>query len=145
MESWPTEAIRGNELPDFSFDDATKTRIGTPVYNEEAFAASADETAAVADTQPRGSRPNLEPQPRGSRPNLEQETRASRPSYTNESRIAARGPAQKPSQAVRVVVWREADGVHVAPHGTTVTAISVDALLVALDPSADLFAWLTNK
>ncbi|WP_394820555.1 hypothetical protein [Pendulispora albinea] len=62
-----------------------------------------------------------------------------------ESRIAARGPVQKPSQAVRVVVWRGPDGVHVAPHGTTVTAISVDALLVALDPSADLFAWLTNK
>ena len=134
MESWPTEAVRGNELPDFSFDDATKTRIGTPAYSEEVLAASPDQTAAVADTQPRGSRPNLE-----------QEHRASRPSYTNESRIAARGPAQKPSQAVRVVVWREADGVHVAPHGTTVTAISVDALLVALDPSADLFAWLTNK
>ncbi|WP_394838896.1 hypothetical protein LVJ94_18565 [Pendulispora rubella] len=134
IESWPTEALPGNELPNFSFDDATKTRIGTPAYSEEVLAASPDETVAAADTQPRGSRPNLE-----------QEMRASRPSYTNESRIAARGPVQKPSQAVRVVVWRDPDGVHVAPHGTTVTAISVDALLVALDPSADLFAWLTNK
>ncbi|WP_394849366.1 hypothetical protein LZC95_18210 [Pendulispora brunnea] len=134
IESWPTEAVAGNELPNFSFDDATKTRIGTPAYSEEVLAASPDETVAAADTQPRGSRPNLE-----------QEPRASRPSYTNESRIAARGPVQKPSQAVRVVVWRDPDGVHVAPHGTTVTAISVDALLVALDPSADLFAWLTNK
>jgi hypothetical protein len=46
---------------------------------------------------------------------------------------------------VRVVVWRAADGVHVAPHGTTVSAISVDAMLVALDPTADLFAWLKGK
>jgi len=47
-------------------------------------------------------------------------------------------PALRPSQAVRVVVWRAADGVHVAPQGTRVAAISVDAVLVALDPSADL-------
>jgi hypothetical protein len=46
---------------------------------------------------------------------------------------------------VRVVVWRGEGGVHIAPHGTTVTAISVDALLVALDPSADLSSWLSNK
>jgi hypothetical protein len=51
----------------------------------------------------------------------------------------------RPTQAVRVVVWRAADGVHVAPHGTTVSAISVDAMLVALDPTADLFAWLKGK
>jgi hypothetical protein len=42
-------------------------------------------------------------------------------------------------------VWRAADGVHVAPAGTTVAAISVEALLVALDPGADLLAWLANK
>jgi hypothetical protein len=51
----------------------------------------------------------------------------------------------RPTQAVRVIVWRAADGVHVAPHGTTVSAISVDAMLVALDPTADLFAWLKGK
>lgn len=120
MESWPTEAIAGNDLPNFSFDDATKTRIGQPAYREEA-----------------GSSGRVNP-------DTTVEANAARP-YDAESRIAARGPAQKPSQAVRVVVWRGPDGVHVAPHGTTVTAISVDALLVALDPSADLFAWLTNK
>jgi len=111
MESWPTENVPGNDLPNFAFDDATKTRIGTPIYREEAL-----------------SRAPAGPEP-----------------YDATRRIAARGPAQKPSQAVRVVVWRGPDGVHIAPHGTTVTAISVDALLVALDPSADLFAWLTNK
>ncbi|HVH45296.1 MAG TPA: hypothetical protein VM925_23245 [Labilithrix sp.] len=46
------------------------------------------------------------------------------------------------SQAVRVVVWRDANGVHVAPAGTTVSAITVDAVLVALEPNADLTAWL---
>ena len=46
-------------------------------------------------------------------------------------------PLLRPSQAMRVVVWRAVDGVHVAPQGTRVAAISVDAVLVALDPSAD--------
>jgi hypothetical protein len=46
---------------------------------------------------------------------------------------------------MRVVVWRGPDGVHVAPHGTSVAAITVDAMLVALDPSADLASWLAKK
>jgi hypothetical protein len=46
---------------------------------------------------------------------------------------------------MRVIVWRGPDGVHVAPQGTTVSAITVDALLVALDPSADLASWLVKK
>jgi hypothetical protein len=50
------------------------------------------------------------------------------------------------AQAIRVVVWRTPDGgVRVAPHGTHVAAITVDAVLVALDPSADLAAWLSGK
>ena len=57
----------------------------------------------------------------------------------------SQAPGARPSQAVRVVVWRSADGVHVAPHGTTVSAITVDAMLVALDPSADLASWLAKK
>lgn len=52
------------------------------------------------------------------------------------------GPALVTSQAVRVVLWKDANGVHVAPQGTLVRAITVEALLVALDPSADLGAWL---
>ena len=47
------------------------------------------------------------------------------------------------SQAVRVVVWRDANGVHVAPAGTVVSAITVEAVLVALEPHADLTAWLS--
>jgi hypothetical protein len=49
------------------------------------------------------------------------------------------------TQAVRVVVWRDASGVHVAPAGTVVTAITVDAVLVALDGAADLTAWLSQR
>ncbi len=49
------------------------------------------------------------------------------------------------SQAMRVVVWRSVDGVHVAPAGTRVSAITIDAMLVAIDPSADLAAWLSKK
>lgn len=48
----------------------------------------------------------------------------------------------QPSQALRVVLWKDANGVHVAPHGTRVSAITVDVMVVALDPSADIRAWL---
>ena len=44
----------------------------------------------------------------------------------------------------KIVVWRDANGVHVAPAGTMVSAITVDAVLVALEPSADLTAWLST-
>jgi hypothetical protein len=54
-------------------------------------------------------------------------------------------PMLRPSQAMRVVVWRAVDGVHVAPQGTRVAAISVDAVLVALDPGTDLAAWLSGS
>jgi hypothetical protein len=83
----------------------------------------------------------------------EEKTRIGVPAYEatakrasgNLSRAPSADPALQTSQALRVVVWRAPDGVHVAPHGTRVSAIAVDALLVALDPSADLAAWLSNK
>ncbi len=82
-----------------------------------------------------------------------QYTRVGTPAYHEGAQRASARPAAMPialaplvmSQAVRVVVWRAADGVHVAPAGTQVTAIGVEAILVALDPSADLAAWLSNK
>ncbi len=49
------------------------------------------------------------------------------------------------SQAVRVVVWRATDGVHVAPKGARVGALTVEAILVAIDGTTDLGAWLTGK
>lgn len=54
-------------------------------------------------------------------------------------------PEIRTSQAVRVVVWRDSNGVHVAPAGTVVSAITVDAVLVALEPNADLTAWLSIR
>lgn len=49
------------------------------------------------------------------------------------------------TQAVRVVVWRDGNGVHVAPAGTVVSAITVDAVLVGLAPETDLTAWLSRR
>ena len=46
------------------------------------------------------------------------------------------------TQALRVVLYRTADGVRIAPAGTKIPAISIEAMLVALDPSVDLTAWL---
>ncbi len=45
-------------------------------------------------------------------------------------------------QAVRVVVWKDASGVHVAPPGTVVSAITADAILLAVDADTNLRAWL---
>jgi hypothetical protein len=54
-------------------------------------------------------------------------------------------PEIQTSQAVRVVVWRDASGVHVAPAGTVVSAITIDAVLVVLEEGADLTAWLSQR
>jgi hypothetical protein len=81
----------------------------------------------------------------------EQHTRIGTPAYRETAQRASAHPPTAPlaplvmSQAVRVVVWRGADGVHVAPAGTQVAAIGVEAILVAMDPVADLAAWLSNK
>ena len=78
-------------------------------------------------------------------------TRVGTPAYRETAQKASARPPPGElaplvmSQAVRVVVWRSADGVHVAPAGTHVAAIGVEAVLVALDPGADLAAWLGSK
>jgi len=58
---------------------------------------------------------------------------------------AVHDPAIQTTQAVRVVVWRDANGVHVAPAGTIVSAITIDAVLVVLEEGADLTAWLSQR
>jgi hypothetical protein len=83
----------------------------------------------------------------------EEKTRIGVPAYQAGAMAAAETPEPphvaeptlRPSQAMRVIVWRGPDGVHVAPQGTHVSAIAVDAFLVAVDPSADLAAWLSKK
>ncbi|MBX3185462.1 MAG: hypothetical protein KF819_00550 [Labilithrix sp.] len=54
-------------------------------------------------------------------------------------------PEIQTSQAVRVVVWRDANGVHVAPEGTVVSSITIEAVLVVLEPGVDLTAWLSQR
>ena len=93
----------------------------------------------------------------------EEMTRVSAPAFTEEMPAApappptatrssvrpstrpSHAPGARPSQAMRVVVWQSSDGVHVGPPGTRVAAPTIDALLVALDPGADLAGWLTRK
>jgi hypothetical protein len=49
------------------------------------------------------------------------------------------------SQAVHVVLWRDADGtLRIAPRGTSVSAVTIEALLVAPGPDVDLIAWLSS-
>lgn len=53
-------------------------------------------------------------------------------------------PAFRASQAVRVVVWRNGGGeLRIAPFGTNVSAVTIEALLVAPGPDVDLLAWLS--
>ena len=73
-------------------------------------------------------------------------THSGSPTYGSPRVVASSDPhALRISQAVRVVVWQEADGVRVAPYGTTVSAITTEAMLVAVDPATDLAAWLKLK
>ena len=52
-------------------------------------------------------------------------------------------PVFRASQAVAVVVWRAPDGtLRIAPKGTKVSAVTIEALLVAPAPDVDLLAWL---
>lgn len=52
----------------------------------------------------------------------------------------------RPSQAVRIVLYRAADGsLRLAPAGSDVSAVTVEAMLVAMDPEVDLRAWLASK
>lgn len=82
----------------------------------------------------------------------DEKTRIGVPAYEASAKLITEGTlaplesaALRPSQALRVVVWRAADGVHVAPAGTRIGAITVEAVLVALDPAADLASWLSNR
>jgi hypothetical protein len=87
------------------------------------------EGSALADLASEMGRPAPPSVPRASSP-------PGRPTATS---------AGATTQAVRVVVWRSPDGVRVAPLGTAVPAPAVEAILVALDPSADLTAWLARR
>ena len=67
------------------------------------------------------------------------------PPPVRASQVTVHDPEIQTTQAVRVVVWRDANGVHVAPAGTVVSAIKIDAVLVVLEEGADLTAWLSQR
>ena len=71
-------------------------------------------------------------------------TRIGAAPYQEKDDDTAEGPQFRASQAVRVVVWRDGDGeLRIAPFGTTVSAVTIEALLVAPGPDVDLLAWLS--
>ncbi len=47
--------------------------------------------------------------------------------------------------AIRVVLFRDADGIRMAPAGPGAPPKGVDALVIVLDPTADLAAWLEDE
>ena len=69
----------------------------------------------------------------------------SQPPPARAPSLTVHDPEIQTSQAVRVVVWRDGTGVHIAPAGTVVQAMTIDAVLVVLEPSADLTAWLSQR
>ncbi len=75
---------------------------------------------------------------------FEQHTPAGNVIYEARAKAASVDPPAEPNvvQAVRVIVWKDASGVHVAPPGTMVSAITADAILLAVDSDTNLRAWL---
>ena len=73
----------------------------------------------------------------------QERTRIGQPAYKPEA-PPPKTPTFRASQAVHVVVWRDADGtLRIAPRGTPVKAVTIEALLVAPGPDVDLLAWLS--
>jgi hypothetical protein len=71
-------------------------------------------------------------------------TRIGQPAFRPSDPPPGQSVEFKASQAVHVIVWRDGDGrLRVAPRGTTVSAVTIEALLVAPSPDVDLLAWLT--
>ncbi|HEY2370361.1 MAG TPA: hypothetical protein VGH87_28390 [Polyangiaceae bacterium] len=71
-------------------------------------------------------------------------TRIGQPAYRPSDPPPGQVAPFEASQAVHVIVWRDGDGrLRVAPRGTTVSAVTIEALLVAPSPDVDLLAWLS--
>ena len=118
-DAMATQNLTGDELPPPSVG-ARKTSVGPAPQDFKA--------TATAFAKPSAVKPGVSTAPAAP-------SRAAEP----------HDPGVVTTQAVRVVLWRDGNGVHVAPAGTVVSAITVDAVLVALDSNADLTAWLTQK
>ncbi len=74
----------------------------------------------------------------------QERTRIGSPAYQPEEPEKPQKVPFRASQAVHVVIWRDPDGtLRIAPKGTSVSAVTIEALLVAPGPDVDLLAWLT--
>jgi hypothetical protein len=166
-ESMPVDAIPAPHAPEPrrrrasrpSFDEATPPVAPvippadpTPLPETPRPEAIAEAAAAVQRTDEMDAWPTQSRAGDDLADPSDEKTRIGVPAYEASAKLITEGtleplesPALRPSQALRVVVWRAADGVHVAPAGTRVGAITVEAVLVALDPAADLASWLTSK
>jgi hypothetical protein len=73
-----------------------------------------------------------------------QRTRIGQPAYRPSDPPPGQNVEFRASQAVHVILWRDADGqLRVAPRGTSVSAVTIEALLVAPSSDVDLLAWLS--
>jgi hypothetical protein len=139
-----TQSLGGEEFPDAERKTTPNTSL-TSDLKPRLDSAAADARAPGAAPPPPGAAPPPAAGPAsGAVASVQPGASAKTTSGTRPSQ-ARHDPGITTSQAVRVVVWRDGSGVHVAPAGTVVSAITVDAVLVALEPSADLTAWLTQK
>lgn len=72
----------------------------------------------------------------------QERTRIGRAAYSSATDVCEQ--PLRVCQAVHVVLWRDGTGtLRVAPRGTPVSAVTIEALLVAPGPDVDLVAWLT--
>lgn len=146
----PTQNLSGDELPFpelHSSDGERRTAVAPSPMDfkttMQSFPRPAGKGSASAPS-PSGTNPPATvvgqglPHAMGPQPSP-----AASPRALREHHVEQHDPGIMTSQAVRVVVWRDANGVHVAPAGTVVSAITVEAVLVALEPHADLTAWLS--
>ncbi|HEX4514663.1 MAG TPA: hypothetical protein VH054_14035 [Polyangiaceae bacterium] len=70
-------------------------------------------------------------------------TRIGQPAYRPSDPPPGQAVEFRASQAVHVILWRDGDGrLRVAPRGTNVSAVTIEALLVAPSSDVDLLAWL---
>ncbi|MBX3260646.1 MAG: hypothetical protein KF782_13215 [Labilithrix sp.] len=144
----PTQNLTGDELPFLTGDGDRMTTVGAPPTDfkttMQSFPRPGAKPAPAAGAPPASSGGGTNPPATVAGSTHTHEAPASGPA-PRLSTHEQHDPGIVTSQAVRVVVWRDAHGVHVAPAGTVVSAITVDAVLVALEPNADLTAWLTQK
>jgi hypothetical protein len=71
-------------------------------------------------------------------------TRIGQPAYRPSDPPPGQNVVFRASQAVHVILWRDPDGhLRVAPRGTAVSAVTIEALLVAPSSDVDLLAWLS--